>query len=109
MSRTRRATSSARELDADFDTANFTHEAVFNRELSRIEMYLESQCEQDVRLGTLRSTIRLERGERILTELSHKFRFEQLRELLCDCGLEPVRHYQPENRYFSLILATRPG
>jgi len=98
-----------RELDADFETANFAHEALFNRDLSRIEMYLESLCEQDVTLGMLQKTIRLEQGERILTELSHKFRFEQLQGLLRDCGLEPVRHYQPDNRYFSLILATRTG
>ena len=98
-----------RELHADFDPALFVHEAVFNEGLSRIEMYLRSLVEQDIRLGTLQKTIHLQRGERILTELSHKFTPAKLQALLQAGGLEMVRHYQPDNCYFSLILARRPA
>lgn len=94
-----------RELGANFETGNFDHEAVFNEEHSRIEMYLASRCDQDVHLGTLRRTIHLRQGERILTELSHKFSSDRLRQLLNTCGLDVERHYEPANRYFSLLLA----
>jgi L-histidine N-alpha-methyltransferase len=98
-----------RELHADFDPALFTHEALFNEDMSRIEMYLRSLCEQDVHLGMLQETIHLQQGERILTELSHKFTPEKLGALLQGGGLELVRQYQPENRFFSLVLARRPA
>jgi len=96
-----------RELGANFEIGNFVHDAVFNEEHARIEMYLESRCDQDIYLGTLRRTIRLRRGERILTELSHKFSPLRLQQLLNDCGLDIERHYEPDNRYFSLVLARR--
>lgn len=98
-----------RELHADFDPSRFVHEAVLNEDQSRIEMYLQSLCEQDVHLGMLQETIHLLQGERILTELSHKFTSEKLRNLLQGGGLEMVRQYQPDNRFFSLILARRPA
>jgi L-histidine N-alpha-methyltransferase len=97
-----------RELHADFDPALFTHEALFNEDKFRIEMYLRSLYKQDVHLGLLQTTIHLQEGERILTELSHKFTPEKLQALLQAGGLDMVRHYQPDNRYFSLILAHRP-
>jgi len=96
-----------RELGANFEIGNFDHEAVFNEEQARIEMYLESRCDQDVYLGALGRSIRLQREERILTELSHKFSPARLQQLLHDCGLEIERHYEPANRYFSLLLARR--
>lgn len=96
-----------RELHADFDPSRFVHEAVFNEGLSRIEMYLQSLCEQDIHVDKLQETIHLQQGERILTELSHKFTPEKLRNLLQGGGMEMVRQYQPENRFFSLILARR--
>jgi len=98
-----------RELHADFVSSRFVHEAVLNEDQSRIEMFLQSLCEQDVHLGILQKSIHLQQGERILTELSHKFTPEKLRALLQGGGLEMVRLYQPENRFFSLVLARRPA
>lgn len=97
-----------RELQADFEPANFAHKAVFNERESRIEMYLESGREQTVNLRRLESTIHLHKNECILTEYSHKFRYQELQNLLSETGLEIIRHDQPENEYFSLILSRRP-
>ena len=96
-----------RELDADFSTDSFVHSAVYNNELNRIEMYLISRCSQEITLGKLGMSIRVESGEKILTELSYKFYFDELETLLEECGLKVVRHFEPDNRYFSLVLAQR--
>lgn len=96
-----------RELDADFRADNFAHLAVYNNELNRIEMYLVSRLDQEITLDSLDAGFTMERGERILTELSYKFYFDELETLLEDSGLEIVRHFEPDNRYFSLVLAQR--
>ena len=96
-----------RELDADFRPDNFAHSAVYNNELNRIEMYLVSLLHQEVSLGALDERFPLERGERILTELSYKFYFDELESLLEQFGLNVIRHFEPDNRYFSLVLAQR--
>jgi L-histidine N-alpha-methyltransferase len=94
-----------RELQADFRLDNFAHEAVFNTQFSRIEMYLVSSVQQSIRLGTLAETIVLEPGDRILTEISRKFLYEEVEKLLADSGLTVINHFEPDNGYFSLVLA----
>lgn len=96
-----------RELGADFVTDNFAHLAVYNNELNRIEMYLVSRLRQEISLGKLNERFTLERGEKILTELSYKFYFDELESLLEEFGLHVMRHFEPDNRYFSLVLAQR--
>ena len=44
-----------RELDADFDPAKFRHRALWNPAHSRIEMHLESTCDQRVRIAAAQS------------------------------------------------------
>ena len=94
-----------RELDANFRADNFAHLAVYNNELNRIEMYLVSGLRQEITLGKLNESIRLECGEKILTELSYKFCFDELETLLEEVGLNVIRHFEPDNHYFSLVLA----
>ena len=96
-----------RELDADFVTDNFAHLAVYSNELNRIEMYLVSLLRQEISLGNLSERFMLDNGEKILTELSYKFYFDELEALLAEFGLDVIRHFEPDNRYFSLVLARR--
>lgn len=96
-----------RELGADFRTDHFAHSAVYNNESNRIEMYLVSALGQEVSLGKLGERITLAPGEEILTELSYKFYFDELETLLEEFGLRVIRHFEPDNRYFSLLLAQR--
>ena len=94
-----------RELDADFRADNFAHLAVYSNELNRIEMYLVSGLRQEITLGRLDLSITLERGEKILTELSYKYYYDELETLLEEFELDVIRHFEPDNRYFSLVLA----
>lgn len=96
-----------RGLGANFRADNFAHMAVYSNDLNRIEMYLVSRLDQEIDLGSLDAGIRLECGERILTELSYKYDFDELETLQEQAGLRIIRHYEPENRYFSLVLARR--
>jgi L-histidine N-alpha-methyltransferase len=98
-----------RELDADFDLDSFDHHAHFNAEQSRIEMHLVATENQCVQVNALDATIEFNVGETILTEISRKFTPETLEGLLTESGLELQQHFEPENQYFSLVLAGRPA
>lgn len=94
-----------RELDADFRLDRFEHRALFNSDASQIEMYLVSSLEQSVRLEALDKTLHFAAGEQILTEISRKFTASRLESMLCLAGFSVTRHLEPENGYFSLLLA----
>jgi L-histidine Nalpha-methyltransferase len=62
-----------RELGADFDLKQFAHEARWNAFERRIEMHLRSLQKQRVEIPGAGLRIRLEEGETIWTESSHKY------------------------------------
>lgn len=94
-----------RELEADFDPGAFAHEAVYNPDARRIEMYLVSRRDQSVGLARLGRVLELAAGERILTEISRKFTPDSLTDMLTAAGFAVERHFQPDNGFFSLMLA----
>ena len=94
-----------RELDANFKQGEFSHEAVFAEDKGRVEMRLRAQSDQHVTLGALDHDIHIKRDEYLLTEISRKFSKEGIEELLQRAGMKIVRHYEPANSYFSLVLA----
>lgn len=94
-----------RELGADFDLDRFSHVARYDEEREQIEMYLRSRADQVVRLPALGQTLALAEGEEILTEISRKFTPQSIDRLLADAGLQRVRRYEPDNQYYSLVLA----
>jgi len=94
-----------RELDANFQPDNFSHEAFYNATLGQIEMYLIADCAQEVYLGKTGTVLKLVTGERILTEISRKYTIDELESMLRDNGFYIARHYQPANQWYSLLLA----
>ena len=94
-----------RELGADFDLDSFDHRAHFNADESRIEMHLVATEDQSVEVDALDATIEFNSGESILTEISRKFTPESLDGLLTEAGMKLSKHFEPDNRYFSLVLA----
>ncbi len=95
------------KIGANFDLNKFTHQAIYNEKLQQIEMYLISQCAQDVSFPTLNKTINFEKGEKILTEISRKYSQSSIKKLLDKSGLKEAMHLQPANEYFSLVLTKR--
>ena len=92
-------------LKGDFDPQGFDHLAHYNEALQRIEMYLVARRDQNVHLKALDRHYEFLRSESILTEISRKFTAESLNAELQAARLDPVSHYQPEDCYFSLVLA----
>ena len=66
-----------RELDGDFDLAQFRHLAFYNSAERRIEMYLCSKVVQTVSVRKAEFSVKLREGETIWTESSHKYRAEE--------------------------------
>ena len=97
-----------RELKADFNSENFEHQAEFKSIHNRIEMHLVCIRDHIVNMQQLDEKITFQEGEDILTEVSHKFTFDGLEDLLEECGLNICKHYEPDNQYFSLVLASYP-
>jgi dimethylhistidine N-methyltransferase len=85
---------------ADFDLARWEHEAVYNPDAGRIEMYLCSRTDQEVRLNEAR--IRFTAGERIWTESSYKYTLADFTALAARAGLATRRVWMDHNRLFSV-------
>lgn len=96
-----------RELNANFDINEFTHSATFNTDKDRIEMRLISNTDQEVKIDNLDKSIRFGRNEEILTEISQKYTYSGIEELLMSADFSIIDHYQDEDAYFSLVLASK--
>ena len=92
-----------KEYKLNFNENNFLHNAKFNIEKSQVEMYLESTIEQSVKLPN-NEDLNIEKGEKILTEISRKFSEETLKDLLYKSGLDIINSYTDEKKYFILYL-----
>jgi L-histidine N-alpha-methyltransferase len=90
-------------LGADFVTSEWTHVAVFNKALSRIEMHLQARREHLVRWpGGQR---RFAAGERIHTESSYKYGIEAFDTMLREAGFHGTRCWTDEQRWFAVFSA----
>lgn len=92
-----------RVCDADFDLDSFTHRAIYNAGLGRIEMHLLSDRAQSVTLA--RSSARPRRidfaaGESIVTEYSYKYSIAGFQALARNAGFKPAAVWtDPDNRF----------
>ena len=89
-----------RELNADFQLADFEHKAFFNHDLSRVEMHLASRIDQVVKIPDADLEVRFQAGETIHTESSHKFRSEDLKRLLDSSGFEEDQAWTDSRGWF---------
>lgn len=93
-----------RELHAELDLSNFQHSAKFDPQEGRIEMSLESLCEQTIQLRDLDLTVKLAANEQILTEHCHKYSESQIKELAQAAGLEICNWWSDSQQRFSLVM-----
>jgi dimethylhistidine N-methyltransferase len=90
-----------RELGADFDVDQFSHRAIYDRAMGRIEMQLVSKVAQSVHLDGER--IEFVAGEAICTEYSHKYAVEEFGAIAALAGLELHKHWTDENCNFAVL------
>jgi len=95
------------ELDADFNLNDFSHHSIYNTEDQRIEMYLKSLVNQSVIISKSGLLLNLAKDELIHTEHSHKYRLDQIHNLLGDIGFEIKHTWLDDDNYFSLTLASK--
>jgi L-histidine N-alpha-methyltransferase len=96
-----------RELNADFDIDNYRHVARWNDEQQRIEMWLRAESAAQVRIGALGMTVDFAAGEEMLTEVSCKFRPEDVTAELAAAGLTRTHFWTDAAGDFGLSLATK--
>lgn len=96
-----------RELDADFDLDAFAHVARWNADEQRMEMWLRARRDQRVVIGELAMAVDFAAGEEMLTEVSCKFRPEQVADELAAAGLQRRRWWTDAAGDFGLSLAIR--
>lgn len=94
-----------RELDGNFDVSRFAHKAIYNDDVGRIEIYIESLADQDV--SVLGRMFHLKSGECIHVENSHKFTVPQFKALAQRAGWASEQVWIDDNDLFSMHYLTR--
>ncbi|MBL4833036.1 MAG: L-histidine N(alpha)-methyltransferase [Pseudomonas sp.] len=92
-----------RELDADFRLEDFRHEAMFDRQESRIEMRLVARHDLVVKLDN--ASRAFQQGEHILTEYSHKYTPEGFAAMLEEAGFAAPHFWTDDRGWFGVFLA----
>ena len=93
-----------RELSTNVDLDNIKHVAFFNPAKEQMEIYIEFLDDQTITLPDLQQSFPFARGERIMLEISRKFRLPKVIENLSKYGLHPLRTYTDRQDWFGLLL-----
>jgi dimethylhistidine N-methyltransferase len=94
------------ELGANFDTDAFRHSAFYDPVKGRIEMHLESKCEQSVLIAGRDFGFRA--GETIHTENSCKYSVEEFQRLAQNAGFCPEYCWVDPGQLFSIHYLSVP-
>lgn len=93
-----------RELEADFNLRAFRHQAIYQEELGRVEVYIVSDVGQRVLIRSLKLEIHFKEGERIHTENSYKYDLAGLSQLASATGYKRSRTWLDRREQFSSNL-----
>jgi L-histidine N-alpha-methyltransferase len=94
-----------RELAANFDLEAFAHVALWNPEMSRVEMHIRSLEDQVVDIPGAGVTITFASGELLRTEICTKYTRAGTERMLADAGMAIVAWYSDAEERFGLALA----
>ncbi len=92
------------ELNGDFNLQQFQHVAVYNNEQGRIEISLESLCDQVVTISG--NTFDIAQSESICTEYSHKYTVNGFAGMASKVGLTLRKHWTDKQRLFAVLHFT---
>lgn len=94
-----------RELGAAVDVNGFAHEARYNAQAGRIEMYLVSRRRQHIRING--RSFAFEPGDAIHTENSYKYDIEEFGRLANAGGFVTEACWTDAGNYFAVLLLRR--
>ena len=90
-------------LGSRLDPNAFEHISFYNHEFARIEMWLKALTDMEITNPYLKEKIRIEKGETIHTENSHKFTLDHIQAFSNIPGLVIKEIYQDSNHWLSLV------
>lgn len=90
-----------RELDASFDIDRFAHDAFYNPEEGRIEIYFRSLAAQTVRVAG--RSFAFSEGERVHTEYSYKYDRSGIEELARASGFVVAKFWTDARSRFAVV------
>ncbi|WP_144391690.1 L-histidine N(alpha)-methyltransferase [Pleionea sediminis] len=88
------------QMNSEIDPETFSHKAIYNDRVGRIEMHLVSNKEQSIQIED--QTYRFNKGESIHTESSYKYSVEEFHHLVKQAGFDPVKVWTDEQNLFSI-------
>lgn len=94
-----------RELEGDFNLDRFSHDAFYNPQAGKVEIFIRSDADQIVTVGGER--FRFANGERIHTEDSCKYTVPEFQHLASRAGFRPARCWTDPAELFSVHLLTQ--
>lgn len=89
-----------RELDADFDLDRFRYVGFYNKDMGRIEIYIELLQDQTVSVAG--EKFRFRKGERLHSEYSCKYDIGEFQALAKSAGFQPQAWWTDEQELFSI-------
>lgn len=92
------------ELNADFNTFQFEYFPTYSPLTGEVNSYLVSKRKQTVTIKNLNLEILFEEHEPIFTEVSKKFRIEEIDKLANQNGFSIIKNYYDQKLYYSLSL-----
>jgi L-histidine N-alpha-methyltransferase len=95
-------------LGSDFREGDFIHVAQYNREESRIEMFLQAIRNVQVTSPWLDQPVAFSKSERVHTENSHKYTQEHIIEFADYSGLDVVKINKDDRQWFALVEFVKP-
>lgn len=98
-----------RSFNADFNLADFEHQAVFVEEKERVEMHLRATRPTSARIADLDLNVACWPGETIHTEICQKFSRERANQDFQQAGLVPTRWFIDSQGWFSLVMLKKVG
>ncbi|MGH7088232.1 MAG: L-histidine N(alpha)-methyltransferase, partial [Stellaceae bacterium] len=90
----------ARELDGDIEIDHFAHVAFYREAAGRIEIYIKSLVDQDVRIAG--TDFHFAEGELIHTEYSYKYSATEFRQLARRAGFRQIDTWIDRGELFSV-------
>lgn len=96
-----------RELGSDIAIDHVEHVAIWNPELRRIEIFVHFHTAQEIYIEPLDENFEISAGERILVEISRKYRLAEVTEELGAFGFDVRRAFTDDNEWFALLLLQR--
>lgn len=93
-----------RELGTTIDMNALEHEARWNQELSRIDIYARALRPVTIALPEWNREFRLDAGETVLVEISRKFHSDEMVAVAAGHGFDHVETFTDPGHRFGLIL-----